>query len=1016
MDKLRAEFRQPPLSCRGAPFWSWNDRLQVEELARQVRDMKAHGMGGFFMHSRDGLETVYMGPEWLECIRETVHVARAEGMGAWLYDEDRWPSGAAGGLVPTRGGDAFRAKVLTVEECPELPPESEDILAVFAAAIEGGTIVSARRLPQAGRSLRQGELALVFRREVSGASEWFNDDAYADNLNPDAVAAFIDITYEAYRQEIGADFGGAVPGIFTDEPNIFSSTVRSGRRFAPWTDSLPAFFRERRGYDLLDVLPWLFYEGREAARARHDYWRTISERFTEAYSKQLGEWCEKNGLAYTGHYLFENEMGLGIIAGGALMPHYRYQHVPGIDMLCEQTREFLTVKQCTSAAHQFGRRQVLSETYGCSGWEFTFEGQKWVGDWQYVLGVNLRCQHLALYSLRGCRKRDYPPAFNYNTTWWKYNGVVEDYFARVGRVLSEGEPVRDVLLLHPVATGWSLLGGGIQSVQAVNAYGERYNGFLQALLATHYDCDLGDEQILAGDGRVEGSTLWVGQAPYRVVVVPPDMRTLLSSTVDLLERYLAAGGRVIAVEPLPTQMEAQPSDRVAALLARPGVTVVPDQGALQGALESVLARRVSLRDRRGQQAGSLLYMQRSFGGRFAYFVVNNDRHTGYCIDLALEGFGRLEEWDPLTGEVRGIPAQGKDGRLCFRVHLGPAGSRLYVVDPEGQPEPAAEVAPPSVDLPFARARAAFIGPLCPFSRTDPNLLTLDMCQYRLGEGDWSDTMEVWRAQSEVRTALDMRQNYYNGLPQRYKWANEPHPRDGTPLALRFTFTVRDVPARPVYLLIEGASQFAISLNGQNVPNQAVGWYLDRSFHKVALPALQPGENTLVLTCAYTNYMELEDCFLLGDFGVSIDRAITHEPQRLHFGDWTTQGYPHYAGSIIYHGQVAYEPQEGERMRLYLGEYQAIDVAVHVNGSLAGHIPWASANGLDITEYLGPGTNNVDIEVVASPRNMLGPLHLAAGHEPWTDWRSFRRTDETYTPDYVLQPWGLIGQVKVRYER
>ena len=86
---------------------------------------------------------------------------------------------------------------------------------------------------------------------------------------------------------------------------------------------------------------------------------------------------------------------------------------------------------------------MLSETYGCSSWEFTFEGQKWVGDWQYVLGVNLRCQHLALYTLRGCRKRDYPPAFNYNTTWWKYNGVVEDYFARVGRVLTEGEAVRD---------------------------------------------------------------------------------------------------------------------------------------------------------------------------------------------------------------------------------------------------------------------------------------------------------------------------------------------------------------------------------------------------------------------------------------------------------------------------------------------------------------------------------------------------------------------------------------------
>ncbi len=154
---------------------------------------------------------------------------------------------------------------------------------------------------------------------------------------------------------------------------------------------------------------------------------------------------------------------------------------------------------------------------------------------------------------------------------------------------------------------------------------------------------------------------------------------------------------------------------------------------------------------------------------------------------------------------------------------------------------------------------------------------------------------------------------------------------------------------------------------------------------------------------------------IGDFGVGIDRAIIAEPQKLHFGDWTTQGYPHYAGSMIYHGELDYDPKEGERVRVYLGEYEAVDVAVHVNGTLAGHIPWISENGLDITPHLIPGMNKVNIEVVSSPRNMLGPLHLATGREPWTDWRSFRRTDETYTPEYVLKPWGLIGQVRLQRE-
>lgn len=1006
MDNLAREFRQPPIAFRGAPFWAWNDRLQPEELARQVRDMQAHGMGGFFMHSREGLETVYMGSEWLECIRETVRVAKETGMGAWLYDEDRWPSGAAGGLVPARGGDAFRAKAVTVEECATFPQSQSDVLAIFAVTLRDGRLTALRR-SRDRPALTSEETLLVFRREVSAPSEWFNDDAYADNLNPDAVAAFIDITYEGYRKEIGPEFGKAVPGIFTDEPNIGAAAVRSGRRALPWTDGLPDYFRARRGYDVLDILPWLFYDGEGANRARHDFWHTLSQRFTEAYSKQLGEWCERNGLAFTGHYLYEPELGRAILCGGAIMPHYRYQHVPGIDMLTEQNHEFTTIKQCTSVANQFGRKQVLSETYGCTGWEFTFEGQKWVGDWQYVLGVNLRCQHLALYTLRGCRKRDYPPSFNYNTTWWKYDQVVEDYFARLGRVLTEGDAVRDVLLIHPIATGWTMLGEGRASEGLVTAYGEQLNEFVQALLATHYDFDFGDEQILATDARVDGNCVRVGRAPYQVVVIPPGTRTLFASTVTLLERFVAAGGKVIAVEPLPTLIDAGPGERLAALWQHAGVAILHNGSELNRTLETTLPRRISLVTLQGQQAASLLCMQRRAGDRQIYFIVNNDRNRDYQIELALEGRGRLEEWDPLTGEMRGIPAAPRDGALHFAARFPPAASRLYVVDPERTPEPAVGSIK-TWNIRGNRRSGSLLGPACAFTRTDPNVLTLDMCQYRLGDAAWSETMEVWRAQDRVRKTLGMRENYRNGLPQRYKWATTQHPQDGAPVSWRFRFAVRDVPTTPVHLLMEGAAQFDIALNGERIPNAVVGWYLDRALDRIALPALASGENELIWSCAYTNHMEVEDCFLLGDFAVSPERVIVAEPGRLHFGDWTKQGYLHYAGSMIYHGAV--EHREGESRWLWLGEFRAVDVAVMVNDRLAGHIPWEAANGLDITRYLTPGTNSIDIEVVGSPRNMLGPLHRATGGEPWTDWRSFRRTDETYTPDYVVHPWGLYGQV------
>ena len=224
---------------------------------------------------------------------------------------------------------------------------------------------------------------------------------------------------------------------------------------------------------------------------------------------------------------------------------------------------------------------------------------------------------------------------------------------------------------------------------------------------------------------------------------------------------------------------------------------------LNGALEAILPRRVSLITHQGQQAARMLVMQRDIGGKQAYFIVNNDRQNEYELDLALEGGangqGRLEEWDPLTGEVRALPAVERGGLLHFQAAFGPAGSRLYVIDPLGVPvkEPGEAVLQKVALRHRLEDSAQFIGPASGFTRTDPNVLTLDMCQYRMGDGAWSAESEVWRAQDALREQLGMRPNYYNGLPQRYRWALAAHPNDGARVELRFTFQVRDVPAEPV---------------------------------------------------------------------------------------------------------------------------------------------------------------------------------------------------------------------------
>jgi|SRR5687767_1439748 hypothetical protein len=93
------DFLNPPAEYRGAPLWCWNTKLDRDRLLRQIDQLVRMGMGGFHIHSRVGLDTPYMGDEFMGHVKASVESAKAKSLLACLYDEDRWPSGAAGGLV-----------------------------------------------------------------------------------------------------------------------------------------------------------------------------------------------------------------------------------------------------------------------------------------------------------------------------------------------------------------------------------------------------------------------------------------------------------------------------------------------------------------------------------------------------------------------------------------------------------------------------------------------------------------------------------------------------------------------------------------------------------------------------------------------------------------------------------------------------------------------------------------------------------------------------------------------------
>ncbi len=218
---------------------------------------------------------------------------------------------------------------------------------------------------------------------------------------------------------MAAQFGKRVPGVFTDEPELRPAGG------LPWTERLPQLFEQRWGYSLLPNLPSAAATPvGDWKRARHNYYQLLLEQFVERWGKPYYDYCERNGLEFTGHYWEHEWPNCQSVPDNMAMS--AWQQRPGIDILMNQYAEDVhaqfgnvrSVKEVASVANQLGRARTIAEGYGAGGWDLRFEDMKRIGDWMYVLGINTLDQHLSYVSLRGARKRDHPQSFSYHEPWW----------------------------------------------------------------------------------------------------------------------------------------------------------------------------------------------------------------------------------------------------------------------------------------------------------------------------------------------------------------------------------------------------------------------------------------------------------------------------------------------------------------------------------------------------------------------------------------------------------------------
>lgn len=1016
INDILKNFETPPVNMYGAPFWAWNGKLEEKTLRQQIRTMKEMGMGGFFMHSRTGLATPYLEKEWFDAVSACIDEAEKQNMLAYLYDEDRWPSGAAGGIVTS--DDRFKARKLFCTA--EAVPLDGKSFASFALTLKDNIMISMRRLNE-GESPAENEQKFNFYIKLMECSTWFNNAAYLDTMNPEAVKRFIEVTHDAYAERYQNKFSSSVPAMFTDEPCYIHGEVSS---CLPWTDKIPEEFKKRFGYDLTDRIPELFFNTEyEVSEVRHDFYDLLGALFADNFFGLIAGWGDKHDLPLCGHLVGEDALSSQTLYIGSAMRCYEKMQIPGVDVLTEHWNIFNTVKQLSSAARQLGKKYRMSETYGCTGWDFPFFGHKAIGEWQYALGVNMRCLHLTWYSMAGEGKRDYPACFSDHSPWFKQYSFLENHFARLGAVLSEGEEIRDLLVIHPIESLWSVLVKDIPLDNAssdkrkiqpgrkvldffdsdvCNKLDQAHTDLTNLLLAENLDFDFGDEEMMSRLASTDGTIFRIGKAEYKQILIP-ELKTVRSSTLELLSRFK---GRIYYLGEIPAFVDGRPSDK-AAEYYKNFISAAWDELTDKISSEH---RRVSVTDANNTEAETVFFRLADCGDSFTFFIVNtsmgftSDQKNGImvrdrlipCPDLtvklALPFRGNIAELDPSSGTKKAIPYDYIDGKYVFKTALDIIGSRLFVIsDIFGKCD--SVPAEPQLSAPEPLQKETSYACSC----SEPNILVLD-------HASW-ETQNASSEKAEYILLLDDKLRAMMGEPPRGGKMEQPwHRKDNgihksMPIKLFYTFECTDIPDCEYYLTIENPEKFMIYINDVKLKQQKDGFYLDPAMVNLKFDStlLKKGKNTLKLVCdSFDRFTELEAIFIRGDFGVDTNGRLTNPVSQLHIGDWCSQGLLNYAGNVTYFTEIDLKRAADIEFPQWRGSL----IGLKIDDAEEIILAWAP-----FRNTIPPGKHRLSITVYGHRRNAMGPFYL---NEKWPErtgpyqFKVYESTERQLVPCGLLQ--------------
>ena len=449
---LEKHFAQPPIANNSRPLWFWNEVPTKEETQTQIKACAASGYAGLgILPAFPQNEMKFMSPEFLEQYKVAADTAKECGLKLCLYDEYWFPSGSAGGLLKEQHSEHLCKRLDMVQAIPDA--DGNVSLTLPEGVLMGCVAMNMKTFTRQNitASVKNGVLQW---RQPSGDSDPYTVMGFVcildgernlvDYLEPASVRIFVELTYAAYQRAMPEHFGTTIDSAFYDEPMLY--TPGAGRA---WTPKFNEYFEKRFGYDPIPLYPAMFMDiGPDTASARNALFGFRATLFSEGFVKTITDWLKPYNIPLTGHVDQEEVVNPTGVSGDAIK-FFEYQPILGLDQIFQYGRGSCMYKLISSAAANYDRHLVMSETYGATANMPIANLYKEVFD-QAAKGVNMFVPHAVWYDSQG--RQTMPPDLSprdkqYGPALPAYN----NYVGRVQTLLQQpGTTVADIAILYPI--------------------------------------------------------------------------------------------------------------------------------------------------------------------------------------------------------------------------------------------------------------------------------------------------------------------------------------------------------------------------------------------------------------------------------------------------------------------------------------------------------------------------------------------------------------------------------------